>query len=79
MINPKYPQGIDHTVESQEDNQSKYYESTYKEVAKKKLLKVVGEDSRDRLNLKSLARLAQESRVSMGDQDLAKVFSNLRE
>ena len=41
--------------------------------------KVVGEESRELLNLKSLASLAQEPSVSQGDQDVAKEFSKLRE
>ena len=65
-------------MESQEENQSKYYKSTNQKVAKNKLPKVVGEESRELLNLKSLASLAQEPSVSQGDQDVAKVFSKLR-
>ena len=48
-------------------------------VVKNKLLKVVGEDSRKLLNLKSLTNLTQEASVSQGDQDVTKEFSKLRE
>ena len=65
-------------MESQEENQSEYYKSTDQKVAKNKLPKVVGEESRELLNLKSLASLAQGPSVSQGDQDVAKVFSKLR-
>ena len=47
-------------------------------VAKNEVLRVVGEDSRELLNPKSLASPAQASSVSLGDQDVAKVFSKLK-
>ena len=42
-------------MKSQEDNQSEYYESSDQKVAKNEVLRVVGEDSRELLNPKSLA------------------------